>query len=316
MSSAARLPSSTPHGRTANRLQWPFLPPALRAEIEQHCGSAVAEAVSRDSGFTPGFASVLVCDDGSRHFVKAASVRAQRTIAEFYREEARKLAVLPSSVPAPRLLWTIEHDWVVLGIEHVDARPPHRPWRPADLDACLDSLEQVAAQLTPAPASLALEAFPEAFASFPELWRHIAATRPALPHLDEAAVLATRFTEVTAGDTVVHTDVRDDNALIDGDGKAWFCDWNLPVVGADWLDSLLMLIGPRGDGVDVEAVIAARPLLRDVTPDALDAVLALVTGYFWKSADDPVPSTSPHLRDHQRWQGDVCWDWLCERRGW
>ena len=36
-------------------------------------------------------------------------------------------------------------------------------------------------------------------------------------------------------------------------------------------------------------------------------VLALVTGYFLKSADDPVPPTSPFLRDVQRWQGEVCW---------
>jgi len=305
-----------PVGRTARRLEWPFLPPALRSEIERRCGAPVVEAVSQGSGFTPGFASVLVCDDGTRHFVKAASVKAQRMFAEAYRQEARKLAALPASVPAPRLLWTIEHDWVVLGIDHVDARPPHRPWRQADLDACLDSLEQVAAALTPAPATLELDTFAAEFASLPAYWRHVAATRPDLPHLDDAALLASRFTGLTAGDTVVHTDLRDDNALIDGHGRAWFCDWNFPVVGADWLDSLLMLIGPRGDGLDVDAVIAARPLLRDVPQDALDAVLALVTGYFWKSADDPVPPTSPHIRDHQRWQGDVCWAWLCERRGW
>jgi hypothetical protein len=41
-----------------------------------------------------------------------------------------------------------------------------------------------------------------------------------------------------------------------------------------------------------------------------------VTGYFLKSADDPVPATSPFVRDVQRWQGAVCWDWLSERRGW
>jgi hypothetical protein len=29
-----------------------------------------------------------------------------------------------------------------------------------------------------------------------------------------------------------------------------------------------------------------------------------------------VPPTSPFLRIHQRWQGEVCWEWLCERRGW
>ena len=119
-----------------------------------------------------------------------------------------------------------------------------------------------------------------------------------------------------AGDTVVHTDVRDDNVLIDRQGQAWFCDWNWPVAGAAWLDSLFMLIGPRGDGLDVEPVIAERRLLRGLPAESIDVMIALVTAYFLKSADDPVPPTSPFLRDHQRWQGEVCWEWLCERRGW
>ena len=71
---------------------------------------------------------------------------------------------------------------------------------------------------------------------------------------------------MTAGDTLVHTDLRDDNALIDDDGRAWFCDWNFPVVGADWLDSLLLLIGPRGDGLDVAEVIAHPPAAPRRTP--------------------------------------------------
>ena len=64
VSSAVRLPTTTPHGRTARRLEWPFLPPTLRAEIEGHCGSPVVEAHSQGAGYTPGFASVLVCEDG------------------------------------------------------------------------------------------------------------------------------------------------------------------------------------------------------------------------------------------------------------
>jgi hypothetical protein len=63
-------------------------------------------------------------------------------------------------------------------------------------------------------------------------------------------------------------------------------------------------------------VIAAHPLLSAVPDEAIDIVLALVTGYFLKSADDPVPPTSPFIRDVQRWQGEACWQWLCERRGW
>jgi len=128
--------------------------------------------------------------------------------------------------------------------------------------------------------------------------------------------LAADFAGSVAGETLVHTDVRDDNVLLATDGRTLFCDWNWPTVGADWLDSLFMLIGPRGDGLDVEAVIAERRLLRDVPSEHLDRALAVICGYFLRSADEPVPPTSPYVRDVQRWQGEVVWGWLCERRGW
>jgi hypothetical protein len=311
----ARTPTTIPHGRTARRLEWAHLPPTVRGLIEQQCGSEVVEAVSQGGGFTPGFASVLICADGSRHFVKAASTVAQRMFADAYREEARKLRALPETVPAPRLLWLVDDDWVVLGLEYVESRAPRRPWRADELDPCLDALEVVADELTPAPEALGLDPVTEEFATWPAFWDTVR-ERHELPHADEAAALAAGFAEVMGGSTVVHVDVRDDNVLLTADGRALFCDWNWPVVGAAWLDSLFMLLGPRGDGLDVEAVIAQRRLLRDVPPDHVDRVLALICGYFLSSADDPVPPTSPHLRDAQRWQGEVVWGWLCERRGW
>lgn len=268
------------------------------------------------SGFTPGLASVLVCADGSRHFVKAASTKAQRMFADAYREEARKLAALPPGVPAPRLLWWMDGDWVVLGIAHVEAKAPKRPWRLDQLDAVLDALETVADVLTPAPGDLHLEPARADFHPLVDAWDQIRRDRPDLPHLEDTAELAKRSLDLVGGTTLVHTDVRDDNVLLDADGKAWICDWNWPIVGANWIDSLFTLIGPRGDGVDVEAVIAERRLLRDVPTDSIDAVLALLVGYFVSASDQPVPPTSPYIREHQRWQGDVCRHWLAERRGW
>jgi len=310
-------PSTIPVGKTARRLQWAHLPPGVRALVEQQCGSPVVDAASRDAGFTPGFASVLTCADGSRHFVKAASVKAQRMFADSYREEARKLAALPAETPAAALLWVHDDDeWVVLGFEYVDGRAPHRPWRRAELDVALDALARAADVLTPPPDGLPLDGFAEEFASLPGYWDQVRAAHPQLAHAGEAAALAARFGEVTGGDTVVHTDVRDDNILLTPDGEAVLCDWNWPVVGAAWLDTAMLMIGPRGDGLDVDAVLAEAELTRGVPAEHIDIVIALVTAYFLKSADEPVPPTSPHIREAQRWQGEVCWDWLCERRGW
>jgi aminoglycoside phosphotransferase (APT) family kinase protein len=287
----------------------------VRALVEERCGSPVVDAESQGAGFTPGFASVLTCADGSQHFVKAASQQAQRLFAESYREEARKLGALPDDAPAPRLLWV--HDdagpegWIVLGIEHVAAHAPQRPWCPDDLAACVGMTERMAATLTPVPAELDVDDFATEFAEWPSYWDHVSRE-----HADRAAALAARFPEVTAGTTLVHTDIRDDNLLLTEDGRVLLCDWNWPVAGAPWLDTLFLLIGPRGDGLDVDAVLAGSPLTRDLDPDAVDIVLALITGYFLRSADLPVPPTSPHMREAQRWQGEVCWEWLCERRGW
>jgi hypothetical protein len=308
-------PTTIPHGRTARRLDWVHLPPMVRRAVEKRLGSPVVEAESQDAGYTPGFASVLTCADGSRHFVKAASVKAQRMFADSYRLEARKLKTLPPGVSAPRLQWVLDgpeaYDWVVLGIEYVDGRAPHRPWTPDDLAAASAMLVDAAAALTPAP-GLGLDTFVDEFAGFPAYWDELAD----VSHAEEAAALAGRYAEVTAGDTLVHTDVRDDNLLIADDGRVYLCDWNWPVVGAPWIDSLLLLVGPRGDGLDVEAHLAAHPLLSVVDPEAIDIVLALVTGYFLWSAAQPAPTTSPWVREGQRWQGEVCWTWLAERRGW
>ena len=70
------------------------------------------------------------------------------------------------------------------------------------------------------------------------------------------------------------------------------------------------------DGLDAESFLAAHPLLSKADPEAIDSVLALFAGYFLAAADQPVKTTSPHLRRMQRWQGEVCLDWLAERQGW
>ncbi|GAA4802068.1 phosphotransferase [Nocardioides caeni] len=298
-----------PHGRTARRVAWSHLPPTVRSGIEQRIGAPVVDAISQDGGFTPGFASVLAAADGTRHFVKAAATIAQRPFAESYREEVRKLRLLPAAAPAPRLLWADEIDgWYVLSTEYVDARAPHRPWTDDDLAAASAVTLQVADLFTPAPP---LDSAVDEFAAWPSYWQQVDHPRAA-----ELRALAAGYAEVVAGETLVHTDVRDDNLLIRPDGSALLCDWNWPVAGANWLDSLMLLIGPRGDGLDVEAHITAHPLLSVVPPGHVDVALALLLGYFAHHANQAVPPSSPHVRRAQAWQRDVVDGWLAERRGW
>lgn len=316
MNAVIRTPLAIPHGRTARRIDWVHLPPHIRRAVEQKLHTTVVDSFSCDSGFTPGLASVLLCADGTRHFIKAASLKAQPGSAKAYREEARKARTLPPGLAAPRLRWTIDGDeWLVLGFEHVEGRAPARPWTAGDLAAASRMLVDTATRLTPAP-GLGVSDIADEFGTWPSYWKHVADTRPSLPGLAEAAELAAGFAEVTAGDTLVHGDVRDDNLIVRPDGSVVLCDWNWPVRGAAWIDSLVLLIGPRGDGLDVEAHIAGHPLLSSVEPEAIDRVLALLAGFFLWSGDQPRVSNSPWLREIAAWQGEVCWEWLAERRRW
>ncbi|MGL5827436.1 MAG: hypothetical protein ACRCYU_21905 [Nocardioides sp.] len=314
-------PSSTEHspipwGRTARRLDWALLPPHLRKAIERRLGWSVTTTISQPGGFTPGFASVLTGPEGQRVFVKAASCLAQRAFADAYRIEAGVLAALPARIAAPGLLWTIDQDWVVLAIEHVDAVAPKRPWTRRQLTQCLDAIELTTRSLTPAPAALDLPTAVDELAAFPSCWEQLAAAGLELPHWPEAADLAGRMADAVGGNSVVHADIRDDNLLIDRHRRVWICDWNWPFRGAPWLDSLMLLIQAHGDGLGVADLLAERPNTREVPGEEVDIVLAVLAGYYLWHGALPSPTTSPWLRAQQAWMGESAWRWLRERRGW
>ena len=175
---------------------------------------------------------------------------------------------------------------------------------------------EAARSLSPAPSALALADVGTELGGWAAYWDHTRAAWPDHPHVEDAAGLALRFPGVAAGDTVVHTDVRDDTVLLADDGRVLLGDWIWPARGAAWLDSVWAMVGPRGDGLDVDAALAAHPLTADVPGEDVDVAIALLLGYLLKAADDPVPPSSPYLREAQRWQAEVCWEWLGARRGW
>jgi aminoglycoside phosphotransferase (APT) family kinase protein len=306
-----------PHGRTAQRLTWPHLPRHVRDLVERRLGSSVVEAQSQGAGFTPGFASRLTGENGETLFVKAASRHAQAQIAASYAEEGRKLTLLPSALPMPRPRWSHQdEDWVVLAFESVQARNPGRPWRRADLDACLRTLEEVADILRVVPEGLALKPLYEDLPTLRTGWDDVRSTSSHWPHLDEAAELASRYPELPEARHFIHADVRDDNLMLTRDGKALLCDWNWPALGPVWQDTVDLLICAFGDGHDADELLTRSDLTRDVDPDHIDTWLAAFTGFMLSARERPFTPTSPFLRVHARWYSEVAWAWLAQRRGW
>lgn len=304
-----------PRGRTAHRLTWEFLPPQLRTAIEKRLGARVVRAETCDSGFTPGFASVLTGLDGSRLFVKAANRTAQELSAAAYAEEARKHHLLAGTIPAPELLWAMDGDWVVLGFEAIDGETPQRPWRPDELTRALDLAEEIAARTEQLPDGLELGPILDVIPQLRTGWQHVAGSRPDWPRLTEAAELAEAFAEIPA-DRFAHTDLRDDNILVAEDGRTLACDWNWPTLAPAWIDLVMLLVSAYGDGIDPEPLLAERALTSDVPAEQVDAWLAAVCGYMLAAADLPVQRNSPFRARHAAWYAEAAWNWLSERRGW
>jgi aminoglycoside phosphotransferase (APT) family kinase protein len=306
-----------PHGHTALRLAWKFLPRDVRAMVEQHLGGPVVEAASMDAGFTPGFASVLTAGNGNRLFVKAANTVAQRQFADAYREEARTLRALcdtlGDAIPAPRLLWVHDEEWVVLGFEAEDGRTPQRPWQRPQLDRALDLAEDIAATTRSVPSNLSLSPLWEDIPRLVTGWNDVAGD---WPHRAESAALAARCPDLPDSDRFLHSDLRDDNILLCRDGRTLACDWNWPALGPVWLDLVILLVSAHGDGHDADALLGSRALSRDVDRESVDAWLAALCGFMLSSRAQPVPRASPYLRRHAAWYAEAAWSWLAQRRGW
>ncbi len=307
---------------TARRPTWEHLPADVQRTIEVSAGSTVVETRSTGVGFTPGFASRLDLSDGTRIFVKAASTADDAkhgwALSSAYREEVRKLTALPDGIGAPALRWYVDgviadETWVVLGFDYVDGAPPRRPWRHDELTLVLDKLTATAPLLAHPPAGLELETFADDFAEFPDWVTQVRARDGDSGWLRTVETLAHESAQRCAGHSVQHLDLRDDNVLLDGEGGVWICDWNFPVLGAPWLDLLIIVLSAEGDGHDVDAILASHPLTADVEPRSFDALLALVWLYFTTHCEDDVPTHSPHLRDHQAWYRDVTRAWLSNR---
>lgn len=317
-----------PYDATADRPAWEALPAGLRTAVEARLGAPVASARVASAGFTRGFAGVLTTDDGGQLFVKAASIAGQPHLVDWYAREAAILDRLPAGLPVPRPRWTLDAaGWFAIGLDAIDGRVPGLPWTPEDLAATLAGYAEVAAALAAPPAAL-VELGPPRLADLARedlaWWREVAAGREPRPELP--AAVAARLPELVALESLlpgyaaagglIHGDLRLDNVLVDASGRAWFCDWTWLCHGPAWFDLVGLLLTGYASGLDADALFAGHPAAAGAPPDALDAALAALSGYFLTSADATPSTASPHIRAHQRYSGDLALGWLAERRGW
>jgi hypothetical protein len=299
--------------RERRRPTWAELPEAVRTAVEGALGAAVVAAESRDGGWSPGSADVVTTADGRRAFVKTADLAVNAQSVAIHRREAEVLRRLDGR-SAPRLLRVVdEPPWIAVVVEAIDGRHPD-PASEADTRTVLDAV----AALPDAGPGWALRRAEDALADDALGWRRLRHDGALPPEVSAARLpaleaLAARLPEALRGGSVAHLDLRLDNALIDTEGRGRLVDWPAAVVGARWIDAATYLLdvrhlgGPIADGM-------RHPVLRDVPPDDVDVLLAVLGAYFVDSARRPEPPGLPGLRGYQLAQGRTVLDWLQERR--
>ena len=314
------------------RPRWPTCPPALRAAVAARLGAPGGRRPGRRRGLHPRLRRrARRPPTVGRAFVKAAPAAEQPHLVDWYAREAAILDRLPAGLPAPRPRWTLAAaGWFALVPRRRRRAHPACPGCPPSWTPPSPGTPQVAAALADPPAELTALGLPRlADLARADIlwWGEVAAGREPTPAAArrrpaagcaELVALESRLPGYAAAATgLIHGDLRVDNVLIDPDGRAWFCDWT-------WLCSRAGLVRPgrpaahrvrqrAGRGRD-SSPLTRRPPARP--PDALDATLAALAGYYLTGAAAAPPTASPHLPAHQRWSGEQSLDWLARRQGW
>lgn len=311
---------------SGQRLDWRDLPRRVRETIVSLAGAQVTAETSATSGFSPGFVAVLELADGKAVFVKAVSPRENPGAPDQARAEIRVARAVPTSVPAPRLLWWQDDgDWVISGFTPVHGRTPALPWREDDLQLVLAAVADLSAT-HPLPGH-ELPRTQDQLAEEFTGWARLAAGdeaqltrlvdrlgkrgRWAAEHLTDLVAWERESLGACAGDRLVHGDLRSDNVMIDDHRQVWLLDWPHASVGAPWLDLVFLLpsVAAEGGGAPAER-FAAHPVSQGVDPAQVRAVLAGLSGALAFGCVQPDPQGIPNLRSFQAAQARPTLKWL------
>ncbi|MBB4752897.1 phosphotransferase [Actinoplanes lobatus] len=243
-------------------------------------------------GMSPGPAAGLRLADGRRVFVKAVSAEVRAHNHRMIAQESAVLDVLPMSVPAPRRLATVEHGpWIAMATTWA-AGETAELWTDASIAAVAEACRTASGH----PAPGALPPVAERVFDF-DGWARLLEIGPGgvweAAYVEPAAEVVAGWERWTAGDALVHRDVRLDNTTVAaGRRTAVLLDWAYAAAGAPWIDLAQLAadvvatghsLGPRA------ATDAAYRLLRTLPPEASRFVVGLAG--MWTIRAATVPDT-------------------------
>ena len=315
---------------------WRAMPAAVRDGIADALGAPVARAMRVYGGYSPTPTFRIRLSDGRRAFVKAAGPgstafarRAHEREERVYREAGHLLGRW-----APRLLGAWHGDeWGVLLLDDLGPKSAP-PWTRSSLRAVARELGRFHAST----AGRALPAWIEGPGTHgvmgvdPPAWSFDDASLERLAALaadraDEAsawlraavpalATAAARVAHPSLRHALLHVDVRSDNLRLDR-GRLVLFDWPHVGVGPPEFDAVAFAqtVPIEGGPADPDVVMAWYAETWDVDPDAVDASVASIAGYFADHAWAAGIPGLPRVRAFQRQQLRVSLRWAARRLG-
>ncbi|BCJ76999.1 hypothetical protein CS0771_65430 [Catellatospora sp. IY07-71] len=260
------------------RAAWADTPAPLQAAVADALGTVIAGHKDLLGGMSPGPAAALRLADGRTVFAKAMSAEVRAHNHMLVGRESAVLDMLPPSVPAPRRLATVEHGpWIAL-VTTWAAGTAGELWTDASIDAVVGACRTASGHRAPDE----LRPVAERIWDF-DGWARVVAAGPAdeweAAYAHRAAEVVADWPRWTAGDALVHRDMRADNVAVDAaTGSATLLDWAYAAAGVPWLDLAQLAADIVGTGHRLGGQVAtdrAYRLIQALPADAARYVVAM-----------------------------------------
>ncbi|GAA1993742.1 hypothetical protein GCM10009754_86340 [Amycolatopsis minnesotensis] len=301
---------------------WQDLPLPVRAAVERNIGAKVVRSLRQTPEFDGGLAARLVLEGGNRVFVKALPADNPRVGG--YRAEADVMSFLPENAPVPRLMSTVDGEWLALVFSDIEGTSPRlRPGSP-ELSGVLTALGALSRTLTPCPVPGAPDAL-EDLGPLLRGWSELSADLPddlgdwAVRNLESLLALESSWHPWAAGDTLLHNDLRPGNLVVGGPGRVQVVNWRYPARGAAWLDLVSLvpyMLAAGHEPAGVDRLLKRRPVLAGVPAWAVTAYGVALAGHYERVSRLPEPPATSGVRVDQQRLAAVTTAWLKHRTGW
>jgi hypothetical protein len=284
------------------------MPAHVRDWVADELGSPVVEAADQVGGMSPGCATRLMCEDGTRAFVKAVGLDLNPRTPVMFRREITTLNLIGSHELWADLRASYDDgDWVAILLEDIEGRHPD-----LDDDATMDTLlreterlssvlgERVPDPPAPDPDNGGLADLREGF----HTWADCVARAEEIPAVllpdwirGDIGTREPLVRSLAEGEVeLVHWDIRNDNLLERPTGELVFLDWGSASVGPAWLDPLLARL-ERVELPWFDDSLASSPSLAAAGDTAVDAwLVGFATFLAWR-AHTAVDVNLPTLND-------------------